>query len=229
MISPALLRAARLNYPRRQQYCRLSHAGVATAGSAIAALLAFVAAGSGAVLLAVVFVVAAMALAFSARHWLGLAERSRVGARSEDEVRRALVPLRTEGCRLRHSLQWRGRGDIDLVAIAPGGFAFAIEVKTSRYDDRHLVTVREQAASLWRFRRRWCRQGVVPVLCVARPRGVHRWEDGVLVVSIDRLLPALLTASCPIERVALPFKPRARDRERPRRRVIRRAGALKLH
>src|SRR5438067_1527032 len=103
----------------------------------------------GAVSLAGLLVVPAAGVAFSARHWLVLAERSRVGARSEGQVQRALAPLRTEGWRLRHSLQWRGRGDIDLVAIAPWGVAFALEVKTSRYEDRHLVIVREQAAWLW--------------------------------------------------------------------------------
>jgi hypothetical protein len=161
------------------------------AGSAIAAVLAFVAAGIGALSLAGVLIVVAVLFALSARHWLILAARSRVGARSEDEVRRALASLRSEGWRLRHSLSWLGRGDGDSVAIAPWGGAFAIEVKTSRYEDRHLVVVREQAAWLWRFRRRWCRRGVLPVLCVARARGFHRWEYGVLVVSIDRLVPAL--------------------------------------
>jgi hypothetical protein len=77
------------------------------------------------------------------------------------------------------------------VAIAPGGIRFAIETKTAWYDDRHLVTVREQAAWLCRFRRTWCRHGAVPVLCVARSRGVHSWEDGVLVVSIDCLVLAV--------------------------------------
>jgi hypothetical protein len=68
-------------------------------------------------------------------------------------------------------------------------------VKTSRYEDRHLVVVGEQAAWLWRFRRRWCRHVVVPVMCVARARGLHRWEEGVLVVSIDRVVPALHLAA----------------------------------
>jgi hypothetical protein len=46
---------------------------------------------------------------------------------------------------------------------------------------------------------------VVPVLCLARFRGVHRWEDGVLVVSIDCLVPALHATGYQIEGVALPF------------------------
>jgi hypothetical protein len=197
--------APRVGYPHRQQVRRLFRACVALAASATAALLALRLAATGAFSLAGLLVVVAAGLAFSARHWLVLAQRSRVGARSEDEVRRALAPLRDEGWRVRYSLQWRARGDIDLVAIAPCGVGFAIEVKTSRYEDRHLVVVRDQAAWLWRFRRRWRRHGVVPVLCVARRRGVQHWDDGVLVISIDRLVPALHATSYPVESVALPF------------------------
>ena len=69
-----------------------------------------------------------VALLIDARRWLRLAGRSRVGARSEDEVQRALAQLETEGWRLRHSLPWRGRGDIDSVAIAPTGVAFAARI-----------------------------------------------------------------------------------------------------
>ena len=69
-----------------------------------------------------------------ARHWRRLRVRSGVGARSESEVQRALSILQREGWRLRRSLRWRGRGDIDHVAIAPTGIAFAIEAKTSRYN-----------------------------------------------------------------------------------------------
>jgi hypothetical protein len=46
---------------------------------------------------------------------------------------------------MRHSLSWRGVGDIDSVAIAPTGIAFAVETKTRAYDERHLVRVRGQA------------------------------------------------------------------------------------
>jgi hypothetical protein len=63
--------------------------------------------------------------------------------------------------------------------------------KDEAYEDWHLVRVREQAAWLSRRRRRWCRRGAVPVVCVVRPRGVERVERGVLVVSIDRLIPVL--------------------------------------
>jgi len=99
--------------------------------------------------------------------------------------------LRAEGWRLRHSSRWRGRGDIDSVAIAPSGVGFAIETKTSAYNERHLAVVHEQAAWLWRRRRRWCRLGAMPVLCVVRAAGIQRWERGVLVVSLEALIPTL--------------------------------------
>jgi hypothetical protein len=184
-----------VNYARRQQYRRLSHAGKAALGSAVTALLGLVVASVGAAALGGVLLLAAVGLAFYARHWLSLAGRSRVGARSEDEVQRALVPLQAEGWRLRHSLPWQGRGDIDSVAIAPTGVAVAIETKTRSYDVRHLARVHEQAVWLSRRRRRWCRHGVLAVLCLVRVRGVQRVEDDVLVVSIDRLMPVVRSAA----------------------------------
>jgi hypothetical protein len=97
---------------------------------------------------------------------------------------------------LRHSLAWRERGDIDSLAIAPTGVAFVVETKTRAYNDRHLARMREQAAWLSRRRRRWCRHGAVPVICVVRARDVQRLEQNVLVVSIDRLIPVLRRAVC---------------------------------
>jgi hypothetical protein len=66
-----------------------------------------------------------------------------------------------------------------------------IETKTRAYEDRHLARVREQAAWLSRRRRRWCPRGTVPVVCLVHPRGVERLEHGVLVISVDRLIPLL--------------------------------------
>jgi hypothetical protein len=147
-----------VNYARRQHYRRLSPAGRAAAGSIAAALLALVVGGRERRRLPGLLLLAAFGLGLYARHWLRLAGRSRVGARSEDDVQRALVPLRAEGWRLRHSLPWQGPGDIDSVAISPTGIAVAIETKTRTYDDRHLAQVREQAAWLTRRRRRWARK-----------------------------------------------------------------------
>jgi hypothetical protein len=184
-----------VNFARRQQYRRRLHAaGAATAGAA-AALLALALAGAGATTAAAILVVVAVGFGSYARHWLGLARRSRVGARSEDEVRRQLSTLERDGWRLRHSLPWRGRGDIDSVAIAPSGIAFAIETKTRTYEAPHLARVHEQAVWLSRRRRRWCRNGALPVICTVRARGVQHLEQDVLVVSIDRLTVALRSAA----------------------------------
>ena len=184
-----------VNYARRQHYRRLSHAGEAGLGSVIAALFGLVIASAGTPALAGLLLLAAVGLGLYARHWLSLAGRSRVGARSEDEVQRVLAPLEAEGWRLRHSLPWQGRGDIDSVAIAPSGIAIAIETKTRTYDARHLARVREQASWLSRRRRRWARNGALAVMCLVRVRSVERVEHDVLVVSIDRLTHVLRVAA----------------------------------
>jgi hypothetical protein len=193
-----------LNYARRQQYRRLLRAGRAAVGSAAAVLLALVVGGARAWPLAGLLLLIAFGLGLYARHWLALAGRSRVGARSEDEVHRALAPLEADGWRLRHSLTWRGRGDIDSVAIAPTGIAVAIETKTRTYDARHLARVREQVVWLSRRRRRWALNGALGVMCLVRACGVERVEHDVLVVSIDRLTHVL--------RVAAGMGPDARSR-----------------
>jgi hypothetical protein len=158
-------------------------------------LVALALASAGAMSVAGVLAIAAVALGLYARRWLRLAGRSRIGARSEDEVRRAVAPLRAEGWRLRHSSPWRGRGDIDSVAIAPSGVAVVIETKTRTYNAAHLTRVLEQAAWLSRRRRRWCRNGVLAMLCLVRARGVNHVEADVIVVSIDRLTTTLRNAA----------------------------------
>jgi len=99
-----------VNYARRQQYRRLSRAGSTAAGAAAVAMLGPWLASIGATSIAVVLVLLAIVLGLHARHWLVLAGRSRVGARSEDEVQRALARLEAEGWRLRHSLPWADVG-----------------------------------------------------------------------------------------------------------------------
>ncbi len=184
-----------MNYPRRQQYRRLSRAAMAALASGASVLLALAVAGAGAVSAAGAILVLALALGLYARHWLSLAGRSRVGAHSEDEVRRALEPLQAEGWRLRHSLPWQGPGDIDSLAIAPSGVAVVIETKTRTYSDGHLSRVVEQAAWLSRRRRRWCRCGVLAMLCLVRARGVEHVESDVIVVSMDRLTTSVRNAA----------------------------------
>jgi len=145
-----------VNYPRRQQYRRAGRAATTAAGTLGTAGLALLAASLGAVSLAIVLLLATVALGAYARHWARLAGRSRVGARSEEQVQRTLAPLAGEGWRLRHSLPWAGSGDIDSVAIAPTGtgVAFAIETKARSYSPEHLARTREMAAWLYARRRR---------------------------------------------------------------------------
>jgi hypothetical protein len=180
-----------VNYARRQQYRRVSRAGRLGLTSTAAAVLGPLLVAKGAAVLGAVSLVIAVVLGFRARHWLSLAGRSRVGARSEDEVRRMLDRLRRMGWCVRHSMSWRAGGDIDSVVRAPGGVAFVIETKTRGYDPGHVARVHDQAMWLRRRRRRWCRNGVLPVLCIVRARGLQRWEHGVLVTSLDHLVPAL--------------------------------------
>jgi len=180
-----------LSFPRRQQARRLRRAATSGSAAIVAGALAATAASVGATALAGLLALVMAALVLDARRWVRLAARSRVGARSEGEVRRELAGLEAEGWRLRHSLPCGGRGDIDSVAIAPTGLAFAIESKTRTFDQRHLAHARQTAAWLYRHRRRWCRRGALPVLCVVRARGFEGTESGVLVVSLDRLAPAL--------------------------------------
>lgn len=74
-------------------------------------------------------------LGLRARRWLSLAQRSRVGAESEDEARCVLEPLGREGSRVRHSVSWPRGGDIDSVVLAPSGLALVIETGTLGTED----------------------------------------------------------------------------------------------
>ena len=114
------------SFPRRQQARRLRRAAASGSAGIVAGEFAASAAGIGATALAGLLALGMAALLLDARRWMRLAARSRVGARSEGAVRRALRGLEAEGWRLRHSLAWGGRGDIDTLAIAPTGVAFAI-------------------------------------------------------------------------------------------------------
>jgi len=116
----------RSSFPRRQQYQRLRRAAASGATALAAGALAIIALRAGAPALAGALALVMIGLVIETRCWLRLAGRSRVGARSEDEVRAALAALQTEGWQVRHSLPYRGHGDIDSVAIAPTGISFVI-------------------------------------------------------------------------------------------------------
>ena len=182
-------------FPRLQQFRRLRRAAgcaVATLALAAGTILAAVA---GQLVLALLLVAAAFGCAVRSWWWVRLAGRSRIGARSEDEVQRTLTVLEREGWRMRHSLSWAGRGDIDSVAIAPTGIGFVIETKTARFGPEHVGRTVEMAEWMRTRRRSWCPSGVRPVLCVVRARQVQQTHAGVLVVSLDHLNVALRIAA----------------------------------
>ena len=206
----------RSSFPRRQQYRRLRRGAARYAAALLACTLAMIAAGAGEWTVGGALLLVGARLLVDARVWVRLAARSRTGARSEDEVRHALAALEAEGWRVCHSLPYDGRGDIDSIAIAPTAIGFAIEVKTRSFDRRHLAAVRAMAHWLYRRRRRWCRRGALPVLCVVRARAVERIVDGVLVVSLERLVWALRTAPGR-RRVPRSSRPTPRTADRPRR------------
>jgi hypothetical protein len=179
-----------VSYARRQQWRRLKEAASRAAAAAVGLVAAALAVGAHEPELGLVLGLLSAGLALSSRHALRLAARSRVGAESEAQVRRALEPLEREGWRVAHAVDWPGRGDLDHVLRSPGGMGFVIETKTLRYTRAHLARTVDSAR--WLARRRWrYPAGVCPVLCVTRARGTEHTEDEVLVVSLDRLLPAL--------------------------------------
>jgi len=112
-------------FPRRQQAHRLRRAAASGVAAVAAGTLAAIATGVGATAVAGLLALIMAALVLDARRGVRLAARSRIGAQSEAQVRRALSGLAAEGWRLRHSLAWGGRGDIDSIAIAPNGIAIA--------------------------------------------------------------------------------------------------------
>jgi len=219
-LSTPVVHDAGMNYPRINQYRYQLRAGrkaiVAIVLGASAALIAglavvgavlFALAGGYLSALAVLVCFGSIAalmfaggffLLAGAHDSLDLAGRYRIGADSEDYVAEVLQPLRREGWRGRASVDWPGPGDIDNAWVSPDGeVAFAIETKTLRFLAGALRRVYSQAT--WLCRRYRCRAGAVPVIVPARARDVERVEDGVLIVSPDRLLAAMRgahTAAC---------------------------------
>jgi hypothetical protein len=179
-----------ISHPRRQQLRRLQRALARGAQAALALAGALVLAQNGAVMLAIAVAILGAALLADGTRCLRLADRSRVGAASEECVRAALAPLRSEGWWVRHGVSWPCGGDVDHVVRSPAGMGFAIETKTRRYDRGHLERTTATARWLLRRHRRYP-LGVVPVLCVVHGRSLATTDHGVLVVTLDRLLEVL--------------------------------------
>ena len=181
------------SFPRRQQYRRLRRAADSGATAIAAGALAIIALGADAPNLAGALVLVAIALVLQMPCWLRLAGRS-LGPRGLLRGRRSRSPGRAPSRGVASSpfaAVSRIHGDIDSVAIAPTGIACVIETKTRTFQCSHLAKTREMAAWLCRHRWRWCRAGALAVLCVVGARSLERVEDDVLIVSLDRLVPAL--------------------------------------
>jgi Nuclease-related domain len=185
-----MLSAMTVSYPRRQQLRRLMRAAKFAGGAMITSIAAVLLGSAGYAGLAVPLGAVAVVFGLLSRRALRLAGRSRVGAESEALVLGVLEPLTREGWRVAHAVNWPGRGDLDHVLRSPSGMGFVIETKTLRYSRAHVVRTIDAARWLGRRRRRYpC--GVLPVVCVTRARRVERFEEEVLVVSLDRLMRAL--------------------------------------
>jgi Nuclease-related domain len=192
-----------MSHPRREQLRRLLRGGLRAvlATTALGAALPVATAEDG--ILACALALVASGLALASRRDLRLAARNRVGAESETAVRQALEALMSDGWHVRHAVDWSSGGDLDHVVRAASGMGFVIETKTLRYRTAHLE--RTARAARWLARRRWrYPRGVLAIVCVTRSRGIERLEAGVLVVSLDHLVPALRRAAA-----AVPDGPRA--------------------
>jgi len=169
-------------------------------------------------------------LAIYARHCLSLAGRSRVGARSEDEVRRVLAPCRRRagGC----GIPCPGRGGETSTRWRSPRPALRSQSRRRPGPTTHVTS------PVCTSRRRGCcgagedgLAGALAVLCLVRMRGVERLEHDVLVVSIDRLIPLLrVAAGMRPDTRAAPWSSRRRprgttNRSRPARRAPATPGA----
>ena len=150
-----------VSYARRQQGRRLRTAASRAAGAAAALAAAVLAVAADEAELGLALALLSGVLALASRRALQLAARSRVGAESEGQVRRALKPLTREGWCVQHAVDWPGRGDLDHVLRSPSGMGFVIETKTQRYSRAHVVRTIDAARWLARKRRRYP-GGVLP-------------------------------------------------------------------
>jgi hypothetical protein len=179
-----------VSHPRILQYRRLIRCAAFAAAAAVTAVAALGTLSEGFAVVGIVLLAAAASFTAASHKALLLARRGRVGADAEDAVRRALAVLVREGWTVEHGVEWRGRGDIDHLVCSPSGLGFAIETKTRSFNERQLDRTLHTARWAAARRRRYPR-GVIPVLCVVRSRGLQHNYGKVLVVSLDRILPAL--------------------------------------
>jgi hypothetical protein len=181
-----------MSYPRSRQYRHTLAAVFYVTLTVFAAGVALELLVTGSGTLAVVLLAAAGGLGVAGRRSLELADRNRVGADAESQVRRTLDRLRPQGWDVRHGVSWPGGGDVDHLLRSPAGVGFSVETKSRAFNQEHLERTTRTASWAAEKRRRYPR-GVLPVLCVVRNRDLEHAYGDVLVVSLDRLERALLS------------------------------------
>lgn len=181
-----------MSYPRRQQRVWARKATAYEVAGTALFVAGFVAIGTGRAVLAAVAFPAGCALTTAYTTAAQRATRNRIGADSEQLVQDTLERLRPHGYTIIHGSRGPAGGDIDHLVRTPDGLGFCIETKTLTFDQAHLERLRRQAD--WSSRRPGYRRGMLPVMCVARAQDSQMLADGVLIVSPDRLLDAILAA-----------------------------------
>jgi hypothetical protein len=181
-----------VSYPRRKQQLWARKATLYELAGTALLVTTFVALGTGRAVLAVIAFPAGCALITAHTSAANRAARHRIGADSEQLVRDTLDQLHARGYTITHGARWHAGGDIDHLVRTPDGLGLCIETKTLTFDPMHLDRLRRQAD--WTARRRGYHRGALPVMCVVRRRGCQMLADGVLIVSPDRLLDAVLAA-----------------------------------
>lgn len=141
--------------------------------------------------LAPLVLLASLFAGISAKRQFSLARRAEIGARSEQFAYAQVQPLEAEGWRIERNVDWPGNGDLDLVAIAPGGPAFVTDVKTCSYTAGHLRRASRAAAMF---------TDCVPMIATLAPRMTTREAD-VTVCSIDKLSPQLCAIQAEYQRL----------------------------
>lgn len=184
--------ASRVSYPRHQQQVWARKAAVYEMAGTALLIAAFVAIGTGRAALALIAFPAGCALITAHTAAANRAARNRIGADSEQLVHDTLERLRPHGYTITHGGRSPAGGDIDHLARAPNGLGFCIETKTLTFDHTHLERLRRQAD--WAAGHPSYPRGVLPIMCVARTQGNQLLADGVLIVSPNRLLGAILAA-----------------------------------
>jgi hypothetical protein len=84
-----------------------------------------------------------------------------------------------------------GHGDVDHVAVAPTGVAFAIETRPAASTTGTSTWSAPRPRGYSAAGARWCPHGARAVVCVTRGQRLEQVQDEVLVVSVDRLAATL--------------------------------------